>query len=528
MSTLLHYLEEKRALPLVVIMLIALFSALYVDFPLFIPLFGLGSCSGGGSSGSDSAASGDGGDNCAPDNTSDCTNSNCGPGCSSTPFLCVWDGIKFVLENDVLINGDSFFETYAQGINAYMPGTAKTRDCYMLKSVQPKDGTIAFQIKEIEPEESFIDSVTLSQIAIPAGHMLMQNNNHDGFHIFPKDDVVSQRGITHARAHVLGHDSKEIATSDQEHAEEQFIEEGESVIFRAHVDITHESEQPVLVVMSRYRDWVAGEIAALEENKRDHYIVSPLQMIRSGVLLSVAAVLWVAQSISGTFSDASKQADDANVLAQSFGFRTVHADAPGGGGGGNSGGGHSLLIAYQSPIDGTYTPLSIVYPRSTKAITDSLIIPREAIAQDGTVCIKITATKRHAISSIAMFVPREIKTEKDVAQNIVPMRHARHHRLNQDVTHDITHTRDGSFLHTVPGDVVDITFESAPNQEQTDMHYHYMLTFDGFYTQLSPDGKKLAGDGWVDKLDSDSRQRLTEMYALGDYRRAGRKPFLVA
>ncbi|KKT79335.1 MAG: hypothetical protein UW75_C0016G0001, partial [Parcubacteria group bacterium GW2011_GWF2_44_8] len=89
-------------------------------------------------------------------------------GGGSTPFLSVWDGKRYKFENDILFGKPtSRFDTKALGQSVYEKGGV-VGDIYKIQNtVVPKGGYLSFQIREIEPEESYVDYLSLVKVAHP-------------------------------------------------------------------------------------------------------------------------------------------------------------------------------------------------------------------------------------------------------------------------------------------------------------------------------------------------------------------------
>lgn len=389
-------------------------------------------------------------------------------------------------------------------------------DTYIMDNIgTKKEGNISLQIREIEPEESFIKSLTLSRLRIPAGMSMLPNASHSGAYVFKETEIINRRGLECITAKIIGRESDIVSTdpSTSTSVEEQMLDENEAVEVTGQVH--HTSGSPILLIKSRYRDWVAGEIKELTNEVSRQSVKSPIDITKIGVMTAALVLVWIGQ----LFSRDADPKEDVSVLAQSFGFRTAHADAPGGGGGGNSSG-KSLLVSYLDSR-GEYQQIATIHPRHAKAQLEAIVLPEAAIQDDGMFSIRIIATKRHAVSLVTLFVAETIQTDNDMESEHLPLIRATHSRLG-DITRSMTPKTD-DFTHTVPGDVIDLTFTSGTD---TDDNIMYLLTSDGLYTGLSQEGKRLAGDAWVNKLDPQARAWLEEMYALGEYRRASRKPVL--
>lgn len=516
----------RRTLPILIVLGIT--GVLFLDQVsgamlsfLFFPLTADGSADSDSDSDSDSGDS-DSGDCCGCEcgsSSTDCGPGDCGCGSGggtqpSSPFLCVWNGSRFEFENDLLVGPASFYRTYEEGMQQYRP-IEQDRDMYLLdKLTADKDGTIALQIKEIEPEESFIDSLSLKRLTYAAHEKLLPRPDHRGFYVFNKDEFLTQRGIKEINVHITGRENDWINTDPIKSGPERTLDDNESIDINAQITLT--DKPPVLLISSRYRDWVAGEIPMIEGTATKRFtILSPWVIVRKSILFSVAILLW----FFGHGAVDSDKSDSISTLAQGFGLRAAHADAPGGGGS------KSLIIEYYSPATERYARITTVHPRYAKAQVEAIPLPEEAVGANNIATLRITATKRHAVDMISLFVPSSVNTQESLTTEELQLSHAYLERTNEE-SKDTLRDTTSVFVHTVPGDTLNISFKSTPPDNVDGVQHAYLLTVDGFYTNLSYAGKELAGNDWVAKLDPQARNQLSNMYTLGDYRRANRQPFL--
>src|SRR3989344_1815332 len=161
-----------------------------------------------------------------------------GGGGGSTPFLSVWDGKRYKFENDILFGKPtSRFDSKALGQSAYEKGGV-VGDIYKIQNtVVPKGGYLSFQIREIEPEESYVDYLSLVKVAHPTNGTLITSSNNKN---------LSERILN-------------IENTTLEHE----MQTGDSFTLKAKV---RDIENPLYFVLgSLYRDWTMGEIESLNE-----------------------------------------------------------------------------------------------------------------------------------------------------------------------------------------------------------------------------------------------------------------------
>lgn len=242
----------------------------------------------------------------------------------------------------------------------------------------------------------------------------------------------------------------------------------------------------------------------------------------------------------GDISELSQKAD--GILNGSAGsIPTAHADFWGGvfgggcddGGGGGDGcaggcdsggdggdGGCSLVVEYWNGV--SFVPLDIYLPRYYQPTLNTITVPTHAIQPSGEVHLRVTATKRHKVYFAGLIAPKKhisSRTERFSVEK------AFHKREGKDYTEILNKPRSGEYLHTIPGDVVDITFEVGESKILKSEQESYVLRAGGVYTAVSREARQEAGD-WVSRLDPESRAFLENLYALNTYYDSERKQIL--
>lgn len=407
---------------------------------------------------------------------------------SSTPFFAVWNGNQYAIENDFMFGKPrGYFFDFIEGRRHYESGWVAS-DLYKIQSTfEKKGGALNFQIQEIEPEESFINGMTLLRIVHPATSDIIVDANHDKFYVLNNEkftrSFIEPSSIENGSARNL------LYLADKENLYDATPCEF-SLEENKHIDIKFTDVQSggrySLVVKSYYRDWVMGE---------DDSALARAQSIARSLLNS--RIL-------------------PRVTAVSFAIFASWADRKGGsllpfvmlGGGGSGGGSSSSSSSCCLPVlfkdsNGYYRQFNILEPRAWKYSVEMTEIPPEAITRSGELQVRISATKRHQIAFIGLLRDPESEAYRVEALEVTK---AWHRRLGKDVAGFLRYP-SGQYLHTIPGDVVDVEFEEPRVEIESGMQETYLLRSAGFYTPLSLDGKKAAG-GWENRLSEEARKRL--------------------
>lgn len=521
--------------------------ALYVlgvgeGFPLaFLPLVALCGCgdggggdsgggdsSGGGSSGGDSSSGGPSG--CGLD----CGGTCCGNGPDhSTPFLCTWDGERFVFENDFLFGKPaSLFPSFEEGRRMYEGGNV-TPDFYRIQNESVlKDGHFLAEIREIEPEESYIDYLSLLRVTYPARGELIVGSKFDGMHAFDKDALRRSEGIAEQRALFNGIDASlslgpASLWSDAGEGSGYFIEPADQGIeIRARVK--DPAADLFLLLRAQYRDWTAGVIygSVPQHNISSLFEggITPMRLLKGAVLIASISLLSFVGAVQSIFRPA-QGGNDAQTLARAFELPRAFADIPYSQSSYSSSCGagfsqKSLVIEYKE--GDAYTAVDIVSPRYYKPSLYAVSIPKAAIGKDGEIEVRIRATKRHKVHAAFLAAPREklgYRVEKFAPTTVF------HRREKKDYTAVVAQARSKDYLHTIPGDVIDVSFGVAPSTKSPEESEAYVLESGGIYTSASKETQLRAGN-WVEKLDPESQAILRSLYTLDSYQDDHRRTIL--
>ena len=454
-----------------------------------------------------------------------------GGGGGSTPFLSVWDGKRYKFENDILFGKPtSRFDSKALGQSAYEKGGV-VGDIYKIQNtVVPKGGYLSFQIREIEPEESYVDYLSLVKVAHPTNGTLITSSDFKDFLVFDTTELNEQAGVESAQ--IISSNNKNLSErilNIENTTLEHEMQTGDSFTLKAKV---RDIENPLYFVLgSLYRDWTMGEIESLNDLSNYAIIRSKLKevlteskTVKSFItgtaslvnLTLVFVAIWVVLGIQSLISVRSlDNANEPDYLSAAFGVNSALADVPsGGGGGGGVRPGKSLNIEYLT--DNGYQLIDIVQPRYHKRNLDAVLIPPDAISAEGEVTIRVTATKRHNVTNAMLVSPTQLLTAETEEFKV-------HKAYNKRTKHDSAEALNSKmsheYLHTIPGDIVEIEF--GPINESSlitadDTTNTYLVRAHGYYTSLSESSAREAGD-WVKNLDSESKEILRGMYSLSDH-----------
>lgn len=434
---------------------------------------------------------------------------------TSTPFLSTWNGEKYVFENDFLFGKPSSLFTNRQtALTNYEAGKV-TGDLYKIQNnLALKDGKLSFQIKEIEPEESYIDFLALQRVIYAKSDELIMDSKLQRYHIFNRKAVESNKGIAQQKITWNGKNVTNLLGDGQlvfaNHAHEgHFIDRNKDVIEMS-ATVTDKNAPLFLIMRSFYRDWTLGEIFTDAKELQSvslkdlfSHVRTPADFMKVGVLALVVSFLGTSSLFGSMFrSEAqSSTVNDAKELASLFSVKRASADIPVG---------RSIVSEYW---DGqTFKPLDIISPRYYQRALDAIAVPAEAISPDGQVRLRITATHKHNVSYLGLVVPGVVSTTAKT--ELLQVRKAYHQREGKDYAATLNAKNSKEYLHTIPADIVDVEFDMpVETLDKTSQQESYLLAANGVYTSLSPESKLLAGD-WVSKLEPESREWLKNMKAL--------------
>lgn len=410
---------------------------------------------------------------------------------SSTPFLLTWNGSHYDFENDFLFGKpNTAFNTYAEGLLAYKAGIGG--DTYFLKNkLKAENGWLKFQIKEIEPEESFIDSFQLTAIDMPSTHHPVTDGNLTDTYIFDttKTETLTQQSASlHTAINKKVFSWKNVYTKfgATQNGKDTTLHTGDKIIISLPVDQSIQ-EDVFLMVDSYFRDWTLGNQVPFTLAERT---------LMQTKLVTKMFPVWAATLMMAGFGLVAKN---------------VSADIPYGGGGGGGGigggGGGNRSLVVTAKVGGEIVYLQTLFPRYVQASQEVVRIPLALFkkALGSTLEVYITATKKHKVRSAFLF--KGTPTDA-VVYTPLTLKSAIKKSVQREYATDLTQ-KNGDFLHTLPADVIDVLVEDSPLKEG--YVRHYMLQAHGFYTKLSTQTKNKLGDFWYDRLDKDSKKLLKNL-----------------
>lgn len=426
--------------------------------------------------------------------------SGIGPnGTVSTPFLRVWDGRKFVLENDFLFGKpNTCFINKEVGEGQYKSG-AIGGDTYVLQTDPVgSDGLLKMQIREIEPEESFIDRLSLLSIDLSPEEHLVANGSLKEFHIFDRDKsrTVSEREVYLSRAGTTTLDPVKLAYDSLGNGRGRglVLHTGDEMILRVPVAQVNHAEDLFILIDSHHRDWSLG--GAVPFTKLEKLNMRVRSMTRSSFNFAAGMAVLVG-GLLGFFTR------ESGPIPYTYADVPHDPGTPGGCVGPNCWpGSRSLVVSVNDGQSSTY--LETIFPRYAQASQEVVRIPRDFLSslKGAFFTVSIRATKKHKVR--AAFVFNSTPLEK--VANPLRLASAFHRRLQVEIG-DRLIKQDGRFTETIPGDVIDLAWRSdrpvAAGQTR-----RFILKADGFYTSLSESTKKLIGPDWYSRLERTDRKIL--------------------
>lgn len=415
-----------------------------------------------------------------------------GGGGASCPFLTVWNGKKYKYENDILFSKPaSLFDTFKKGMAAYEKGLSG--DTYFF-SQEPhvENNEIRFQIREIEPEQSYVDQITLSAVELPRDSVPLVNTSLDTYHVFDTNiSKPEQSSYVHSakngRTRVFRPVTETLSSSARPEEGTLLMKDDELLLS---VDSTHlNTNKPLyLVVESYYRDWTLGEQIpfSLTEKAFFQSAVFSRQTVTPIVMAGLLAV--------GVGTTDRTSTDPVPEDIQSF-FTIPHASADDTTGDD----GKSLIVSTQDET--SLTHIATIFPRHLTPTKEIVEIPRSALTQTrtGTCTLRIRATKTHKVTGAFVFQGNE----RSIQETPLKTTKAFHRRLNTDLS-DTVSRKDSQMMSLLPGDIVDVSVRQ--NKKATPGHrLAYVLRAHGFYTPLED---RTHNSNWYRSLDRASKKIL--------------------
>lgn len=421
------------------------------------------------------------------------------------------------MDNDVMFGKPhSYFSQLHEGIYHYDRGGV-TPDLYALTQ-QPKifNGHIHLQIKEIEPEKSAIDFARLKACIHEKNTTIVTKSDFSGYIQIPQAFLTTtlneEREVSIHRTNTA--DSQKIKraiTRDEDLA----LEGGDSVefVFRG-----VKNNDSYLILDSWYRDWTLGEI--FWKNKETEGIISPVSfderwslgtVLRSTTAGAMAAIIGFFGFGNSPTKENNTMNDDGETISSllsSFGIEKAFADNP-----------HKSLVV--SVLKGKqYQKIEVVQPRYRRPTVTATKIPQEAMEADGTVRLRVQATKRHRISGIGIFSVED-GVQTGVEEHSLELTSVTPTGSDKEFKAQMSHQGDGSLLRTQAGDSYDLVYKVPQEVERagaaTQTQTTYLLEIGGVYAYLPKEEQEALGN-WTKKLDEEAIEFLETAYELNTTR----------
>ncbi len=321
------------------------------------------------------------------------------------------------------------------------------------------------------------------------------------FHIFGKKEF--ERAVT-LPASIIARDgedfTKQIASPDllwnysRKDSPQIFFEKDFSmdILFK---DI-RTGEIPYLVVKSWYRDWVMGN----EEDWKEKSASMPIFGAFSRNFVRVASSVSLAALAAWAFY---RRGIDPLSFASALPYVALTQ------------GGCCFDYEYMDS-EGNYHRAAVLNPRSWKPNTEVIELPREAVRADNTVRMRITATKRHAFGFVGLVQNIEKFHNAGFTEEKLVLSRAHHNRLKTDVREVLMSRQSGGYVHTIPGDTVDVEISASERKLKKGERETYLIKSSGFYTPLRRESRELAGN-WQERISDEAKSRLASLTPLKEY-----------
>lgn len=472
---------------------------------------------------------------------------DCGKG-SSTPFLAYFDGRKYKLENDIMFGRPkSFYPLYETAKKLYEDGKISP-DLYKIAApLKSFAGKILLQIQEIEVEESFLKRLELKRVVHPKNTEVIVDSEYKKFYVVDKakfqervaapTSIASRNGADHTGR-----------ISDKKAIFETAIDSGDHIKFEKNDSVNivfnglKPGETPYLVVKSWFRDWVLGledEWRSMRNEKSEPaglFGRRPISLygkkIMVGSMLLILALVfsrkgegWNLIKLLPLFMGATGSSGDSGSSGASASGATGDSAATGT---------NSCSFFYEySDESGNSHQVAISEPRAWHYNTEIIEFPREAVLNDGSLHLTISSSKRHTLGFVGVLQNIDDVATDGYKEEAMGLTKAYHHRLKKDfaesvndksIACDLSDKLDLSdrldisdrYIHTIPGDTVDLEFSAPSVPLKGDERETYLMQASGFYTSLRQESRILAGD-WQNNISDEAKTRLASLVGLKNY-----------
>ncbi len=418
---------------------------------------------------------------------------------TSTPFLAVWNGLKYALENDFLFGKpQSHFFDLSFAKKQYESGKVSP-DLYKIQTeIKPENGKLKFQIQEIEPEESFLNWLDLIRVIHPKNTEIIVDSEYRKFHLLDKNNLekllVKPDDVYVSNGKKINFANSSQLWKDQDKDNELFLNSNDYISLN--FNSLRPGEKFYLIIKSKYRDWILDENNTVLEQAKFFAV----NFVKSKIVAKAATSALI---VFGLFL--LRKNISTGLLAPLFALSNCSSS-------GASSSYRCFPVFYKS-YNGDWCHISTIYPRTWKYSSEIMELPREAVLNNGNLELKVVSTKRHYIDFIGLTrEPHEVSCHTEH----LTLERAYHNRLKADISNLILN-QDARYLHTIPGDTVDLEFKALEKQVKKDEQETYLLRAGGFYISLRPESKKLAGN-WQERISNEARARLATLVNLKDYK----------
>ncbi|OGZ96704.1 MAG: hypothetical protein A3I44_00325 [Candidatus Sungbacteria bacterium RIFCSPLOWO2_02_FULL_51_17] len=400
---------------------------------------------------------------------------------TTCPHVAVFDGHAFKIENDFFQK--SFHTDYSVARSRYERGEMPP-DLLRFGAVpRMRDGRIALQLQEIEPEESFIDKVQLMRVIHSMTSEIIPSNVSGKLYAFERADLehttaLPSRAVLNAVSDVvtLFSDKKSFWNANDEQDPARFFKPKDEIEFT--FQGLSPNEPALLVVQSFFRDWMIGEAS------RRSFLPS---FVYSATAFRVGALVFgLVYLLSGR-----KHGGDLLSLAPLFM-------------GSGSESAQCSILFYHQDASGRYALTTVHKSRDWRYGTEVIELPHEAVQENGTMKVKAVFTRKHKLNFIGAV--QNAQEAPCVTEELAPLR-AASSRLG-DVFPELS--ENGRYVHMIPGDTVDVDFEDPQTPLRAKQQETYLMRSSGFYTALRPEYKKIAGN-WSARISDEAREHYRDL-----------------
>lgn len=401
---------------------------------------------------------------------------------ASCPFVAYFDGEKFQIENDFLCGKLSHYLGKFSRSKMSKPDLMR-----FYHAPKKRNGKLAFQLQENEAEETLINRLKFIRVAHPKNSEVIINSNFENFYVI---DRASLENISLAEE-ILVNGVKD--TFNRFGDQKRFFTNGfesDSLILNKNDRLEFSfsglepNSEPVLIVKSTFRDWIMGEAGEAKIASLMSLFYSP-KAIRVGLIFMAAIYFVFGRKTFGYWP---------TFLPLFFGTQAPSC---------------SIVFSYKDRA-GDFKKAAINKPRAWNFSSEAIVLPKEAIMEDGAMLIKAEFTKRHKLAFVGVLQNEINLPYRDEELCILS---AKSSRLG-DVTGLISSENKKS-LHLIPGDTVDIEIEDPKISLNKDEKDTYLMQSFGVYTPLSSKYKKIAGN-WFKKIPTEVRAYYEKYGQMAD------------